>query len=98
MNGTASVNFTLPQFANVLHVYGTVGYRFGTYRVIVDPLPPYASRTTFNATRTYTSLDELLYYTPLDPAVTYTVSISGALENDKTMGLRRFTWCFFDPL
>ncbi|BEI84816.1 hypothetical protein CcaverHIS002_0502170 [Cutaneotrichosporon cavernicola] len=98
-NNTPSVQFPLPPSTNILYINGTVGPSYGRYSVNIDPKPPYwAENNGLNAHRRYVELDQLFYFSSLDPEVNYTVTITGDPDGSKILGLSTWTVCFLnDP-
>jgi hypothetical protein len=97
-NETSLLTIRLPEAVSDFSLWGTVGYNYGIYRIAIDPAPPLQySREIFNATRFYTSPNQLLYTIPLDPALSYTVYITGDPDRSKLLGLSSYRVCFFNP-
>lgn len=96
-NNTASLTIHLP--ANTAHfrLIGTTGYHHGQYTVAINPGPLYPlSVNTFNASREWTNTDVLFYFNSLDPAVNYTVTVTGDEDPTKFLDLASYVVCRMD--
>lgn len=73
---------------------GTIGPSYGTYNVsAVPPLPFQRTRNNFSTYNNWTKPDEILYYTPLDPKVSYIITIWGDPDPSKELGLHGCEYC-----
>ncbi|BEJ15702.1 hypothetical protein CspHIS471_0503070 [Cutaneotrichosporon sp. HIS471] len=93
-NNTPSVQLFPPKGSNYFYLNGTVGNVYGQYTVDIQPSPPYPRQVnTFNASNSWDVPGELLYYTPLDPNVEYTVTVTGDQDITKYLGLNSWMYC-----
>lgn len=83
-----------PKGSNYFFLNGTVGNPYGLYNVSIVPPPPYPRTVnTFNASNSWAVPGETFYYAPLDPAVEYTITVTGDPDPEKFLGLHSWQYC-----
>lgn len=77
VGGNVSVlTFPVPANTSFLVVNGTTGPKMGNFLVSLTPAPPLSESSANGNARSAWSDPVVLYVTPLDPAVNYTVQLS----------------------